>query len=375
MDAAAPRRNKNGSRISRFTLTLNNWTDAEFRSFTITLASICKWAVLGKEKGEKGTPHLQGAGVLNKQTAFSSICSQFPRAHIEVMRGSPQQNLDYCTKEDKTAWQTGTLPQPGKRTDLHDVAELIESGASMRDVAESHPTAVIKFSKGLMVLRSILSGPRNPEKPPSVYWLFGPTGSGKTRGAFGYGCATYGETETLIMPDATLKWFDTYDGQKCVIFDDFRSKGVTFSFLLRVLDRYPVNVPIKGAFVNWNPECIFITTPNDIKTTFAKRFEHVPEDIKQLERRVTQVIEFPIAGGQSLSDRLLNGPGVKSAFDIIMGSGSTGVGLEQPVDLVKRPALTKQFGGHMAQCIACGDVYVVTNTNQRFCNDCVTWKK
>jgi len=96
-----------------------------------------------------------------------------------------------------------------------------------------------------------------------------------------------------VSSDNTLKWFDGYDGQPVTIIDDFRSKGVRFSFVLRLLDRYPLSVEFKGGFVNWAPRYIFITTPNDVAGTFAARKEHLPEDIAQLERRITKVFSFP----------------------------------------------------------------------------------
>jgi len=303
---ASRSRTQSGQRLSRFVLTLNNYTDAELASYKDAMSTHCSWAILGREQGESGTPHLQGAGVLRKQMSFSTVRSLFPKAHLEIMAGEPMHSLEYCSKEDPEPWQHGNLPTPGKRSDLHVVAELVQKGATLREVAQVHPTAIIKYSRGLSVLRSQLAHQRSPDKPPSVFWIYGTTGTGKTRAAWDYGCATYGEDQTLILPDSTLQWFDLYDGQKCVIIDDFRSKKVNFSFLLRVLDRYPLSVPIKGAYVNWIPECIIITTPLDPQGTFAKRFEHIPEDINQLNRRITACVRLPLASGESFGQLVRN---------------------------------------------------------------------
>jgi hypothetical protein len=99
-----------------------------------------------------------------------------------------------------------------------------------------------------------------------------------------------------MLNDSTLKWFDGYDGQPWVIIDDFRSKGVNFAWLLRVTDRYPLDVPVKGTFVRWTPSTIIFTTPHDIATTFADRNSHRPEDIQQLRRRFVEEREFILPG-------------------------------------------------------------------------------
>lgn len=376
MDVVSPpsRKTQAGTRLRRFTLTLNNYSLDEYHDFVANLNALCSWGVLGKEVGAEGTHHLQGAGVLKKQESFSTLKKAFPRAHLESMKGSPQQNLDYCTKEDRDAYQFGTIPGQGKRTDLHEVADLVDGGANLREIADAHPTSVVKFYKGIMVLRSIKAGRRDPNKPPRVYWLFGPTGSGKTRAAFSYGCSTYSADETLILPDCTLQWFDTYDGQKCVIFDDFRSKGVTFSFLLRILDRYPCSVPIKGAFVNWNPECIFITTPLGVDETFAVRAEKIPEDIRQLKRRLTAIIEFPLTGiiglqqAMDAADYHIRDGQPPPLYVPRLGAQPGGGSLELPMDVEPRSPLTRQ-DACVTQCKACCNC--VTSVNRKgFCKDC-----
>jgi len=376
-------RQRNGQRSRRICFTLNNWTDSELIAAKSFAESKCTWAVIGKETGESGTPHLQGAMVFKNPIAFSTIKAGLPRAHIEVMHGTAEDNLAYCSKEDTSYWVFGTMPQQGKRKDLDDVAELIQNGATLEDIATTHPTAIIKFSRGLSVLRSICSGKRDPTNPPAVYWLFGATGTGKTRAAYEWAYSKYGDADTLLLPDSTLKWFDTYDGQQCVIIDDFRAKGVTFSFLLRILDRYPVCVPIKGAFVNWKPEVIIITTPVDIRGTFAKRAEHLPEDIRQLERRVTAQFEFPresllftastivlggCVGGMEIDSRgdMEVEPTLPTRSTGRLGTSSTSI-TSRPGVLARSPFM--RSNATLTQCICCCEA--VEHVNQRrMCTDC-----
>lgn len=290
------------NRLSRFVFTLNNWTQPEYDWIVNEWSPRVKWMIVAKETGESGTLHLQGACIIGTQTAFSTLKTSigFRRAHIEQMRGKPADSLVYCTKQDMNAFVCGTLPAEGKRSDLLDAVSLIRSGSAVVDLAtasDESALVVTKFYKGLIHLRSILREPRSG--PPKVIWLFGPTGVGKTRCAFESGSKLAPDSRIWISSGG-LRWFDGFDGHDVAIFDDFRAKHVpNFAFLLRLLDRYPMQVEFKGGFVEWTPKYIFITCPTDPDECFARRKEHVPEDIKQLHRRITKVINLPALLGDS----------------------------------------------------------------------------
>ncbi len=63
-----------------------------------------------------------------------------------------------------------------------------------------------------------------------------------------------------MAPTSDGVWFDGYEGQKDVIIDDMVPDCMAVGLFLRLFDRYPMSVPIKGAFVNWNPRRVFITS-------------------------------------------------------------------------------------------------------------------
>lgn len=294
-----PARRNAQNRIRRFCFTLNNWTDAEYAELTEDFALQTKWLIVGKEVGEGGTSHLQGACILGAQWAFSRLKAVpcLRRAHIEIMRGEPEDSLAYCSKEDAAPFVHGTMPVPGKRNDLRLATDRILAGASVKDLAmdAEAATVVVKFHKGLTVLRSLVT-PKRQEKPVIV-WLWGPTGVHKTRCALKSGRAmarALGRgVDDVWMSSGGLRWFDGYDGQSVVVLDDIRAKQCTsFAFFLRLLDRYPMSVEFKGGFVNWVPRVIFITCPYSPDLCFATRATHVPEDIAQLHRRIDRVIEF-----------------------------------------------------------------------------------
>lgn len=105
-------RSQAGQRLRRFTFTVNNYSQAEYDAICST---DCRWIIVAKETGEENTPHLQGACILLTQKTFSAVrqLPGFNRAHIEVMRGTPEQNKEYCTKQDTNAYEKGDYPAPG----------------------------------------------------------------------------------------------------------------------------------------------------------------------------------------------------------------------------------------------------------------------
>ena len=134
-----------------------------------------------------------------------------------------------------------------------------------------------------------------------VLWFRGESGEGKSRMAVDI--AKKYNLDYWISNDS-LKWFDGYHGQELAILDDFR-RGMLgdWSFLLRLLDGYPLLVQVKGAHVKWCPKIIVITSPGTPEDAFqwvtkdgdVQNWDHQ----EQLERRITyederQVYEFPL---------------------------------------------------------------------------------
>lgn len=280
-------RTQTGQRLTRFVFTLNNPTEEEIEAIK-TLTP--KFLIFGRETcPTTQVPHLQGACVLGTQMSFSTVkkLAGLQRAHIENMRGTPEQSVAYCSKEDDDPYIFGTMPAPGKRNDLHHCIELMNGGSSIRDICQSRDVAaqatMAKYNKGLIFLHMMQKIPKR--EPPLVIWISGPTGIGKTRAAEEFALDV---DKDYWMSSGELRWFDGYMGQEAVIFDDYRTSFSKFATLLRLLDRYKMMVEIKGGYANWIPKVIIITAPKPARDMWNLRTE---EDIAQLERRVTHAIE------------------------------------------------------------------------------------
>lgn len=127
------------------------------------------------------------------------------------------------------------------------------------------------------------------ENPPLVIWIFGPTGSGKTRTALDLGLRLYGEEGIfMVPPQEEIKWFDGYKpGQhRMCLYDEFRESQVPqISQLLRMMDRYPLEFQVKGGFTHFKSELIVFTSDRDVRSCYSMQ-----GSIDQALRRMGAVI-------------------------------------------------------------------------------------
>ena len=77
-------------------LTLNNYSQEEQEALRNVT---CAYMVFGRERGDEGTPHLQGYVHLQHQKTLTAMKKIMPRAHLEVRMGTVDQAVEYCKKE------------------------------------------------------------------------------------------------------------------------------------------------------------------------------------------------------------------------------------------------------------------------------------
>lgn len=255
--------------------TINNYTDEDEKG----LQSLeFGYLVYGYEVGDEGTPHLQGYIEFVNRKRRRQVADLIPRARLSPRNGTPEEASTYC-KKDKNFVEMGTLSRggQGRRNDLSDLREAILAGNSLSQIATEHFSSFVRYGRGIERARGLwISPPFRPDL--SVFVLHGRPGTGKTRIA--YECFQ----DAWICNDPKLQWFDGYEEQEVVIIDDYRGEGPD-AFLLRLLDIYPMKVPIKGGFVNWCAKKIIITS------NIAPPFGH--EAISEaLRRRIKHVVKF-----------------------------------------------------------------------------------
>ncbi len=262
------------SRSRGWTLTINNWTQADYDNFMLK-AEDCKYAVVGKEVGESGTPHLQCYVYYDNARHFDTIRKLFPGAHVEAAKGNAQQNDDYCSKEGDVT-RIGTIPRQGKRSDIDVVREIIEETGSMSQVVQQAPSyQACKMAE--MILKY-------NEKPRTygrrrVIWHWGDTGTGKTFAVF--------KQHPDVFTPLSFKWWDGYDGHEVVLLDDIRGDYCKFHEILMLTGERPFRVETKGGSRQAIYDVIYITSPFHPTDLW-----HTIEDKSQLLDRISEIRHF-----------------------------------------------------------------------------------
>lgn len=255
---------------------------------------VMKFLVYQLEKAPTtGKLHVQGYVQLKKKARMSTVKGilHHDDAHLETSKGTPRQNLSYCTKADTRLlgpWEFGEKPTgQGARNDLLEVAKEIKEGKTKREVAEAHPAEVIKFSKGLEIYRhTIDSCPR--WRNVEVTYIWGPTGTGKTRSVW----ESVEDVTQIYKVESDGQWWDGYDSQDIILFDDYNSQ-VPIHKWLTWLDGHPLQVPIKGAYVYAKWTKVFITSNVNPERLYMKHHAGIPggatgdwdEDVLKAEHR------------------------------------------------------------------------------------------
>lgn len=238
--------------------------------------------------------HLQGYAEFSKPIRFSGLrCGCLDGSHFERRRGTRDEARNYCTKEQTRIygpveygeWSGGGQ---GNRTDLEAIKHAIDEGATELEVAELDFGTYIRYARNLNRYRTLRMPERQSKTRVIIYW--GASGTGKTRLA--YTRHQKDMVYDLPRPNGGSVWFDGYDPKShtCVLMDDFYG-WVPLHLLLKLGDRYPMRVPIKGGMVNFCPEELIITSNKPYKDWY--RWEDFGQVLLQaFERRIDECREF-----------------------------------------------------------------------------------
>jgi len=287
--AAKPTQNNNW-----WCFTLNNYTEDEYETIRALYHDRkykISYIVVGREKGDEGTPHLQGFIAFAVRKKFATVKAIVgDRAHLEPMRSIPAKAAAYCKKEGDF-FEKGALPTEakaqGSRSDLNAVKDALDAGGSTWDLAkESYAgfATISRSHKFFIGYETALAAPRDFQT--QVYVLYGDPGTYKS-----YAAHLFADLFTVVRPrhSGDGVWFDGYDParHRAALLDDFYG-WMPFNNLLELCDRYGSRVQVKGGTVQWKPQVLAITS-NVAPDRWYKYGEGM--DFNALKRRLAHVFE------------------------------------------------------------------------------------
>lgn len=255
--------------------TLNNYSPED----ECLLANLCSsnpdfaYVGYGREQAQSGTRHLQGFFELRKRVRCSVLKAHLgARFHLEVRKGSFEQNVEYCSKEgDFQSWGERVSVGQGKRSDLDAVARDLRSGSRILDVASEHPSAFIRYSRGIREYARLFQRRTFESFNGPFYWnvvladsastiLWGAAGIGKTE------YAKYLLPNALFvthLDDLTLLVDGDYDG---IIFDDMCFTHLPRTSQIHLLDcdnDRSIHVRYATALIRARTKKVFLTNVVD----------------------------------------------------------------------------------------------------------------
>jgi hypothetical protein len=165
---------------------------------------------------------------------------------------------------------------------LEELKESILAKRPLKEIALDHFSSFVKYQRGINAARYVLAEKRDWICSVVVYW--GRTGSGKTRSVYDN---LSSKEDLYVHPGGA--WFDGYDAHPIVLFDDYAGSEFKLQYLLKLIDRYPMQVPVKGGFVSFIPQEIYITSNLNPEDWY--RNAH-PEHVSAMFRRFTNIVHF-----------------------------------------------------------------------------------
>lgn len=232
-----------------------------------------------------GRPHWQCYVEFPNEQRFSRISAllvgKSKSYHAKVSLGTPEQNITYCTKvetrsPDSTIIQLGTpmntrAGRPvAKKFVPEDVIGMMLDGAQLEDCLRAlGPQLLVPGAiQAARQAHQLLAPHETRSKPLHVEYHWGAPGVGKTtaiRRIVEHHFGPFSE-KAFVYSQSMGPWFDGYQGQVVLIFDDCgkvrerASRDFVAADYLRFLDKTALMAPIKGGAVAARWTHVFIVS-------------------------------------------------------------------------------------------------------------------
>lgn len=241
---------------------------------------------------------------------FSTVKNRFPTAHIDKTYGSAKENRDYIRKEGKwaetdkaetkvpdTFWEWGDMPaeKEEKAPQMYKLIQEVRDGISTANIIEGSPNLAFRV-RDIDTLRQTLLSDRyaSENRKIEVWYIFGASGTGKTRGIYERHDAKDICRITNYRKGRGIS-FDGYTGQDVLVFEEFHSQ-IPIEDMLNYLDIYPLSLPARYSDRVACYTRVYITSNLPLEKQYRNVQWDSLETWRAFIRRIHKVLEYRADG-------------------------------------------------------------------------------
>lgn len=197
-------------------------------------------------------------------------------AHIEICQGTPQQNIEYIRKDGNILDEVGTEPHQGYHRTVKEL-RAVEDPSEL-DTHEYNTWLKIRNTPQKIKVSEW-------SKEVKVYYIQGPSGSGKSKRAEEL-MQKLGIESFEEVKHTNNFWNGVCDGCGCAVYDDFRDSHMTASEFINFIDYRVHNLNIKGGQMKNKYNTIIITSVQRIDEIYGNCYG---EPREQWMRRIIPI--------------------------------------------------------------------------------------
>lgn len=287
------------SRYRNWLITINNPSEEDVRNLSEYIQQAEKWCYQFEkgEEAETAEEHLHCFVHFGHPVRVETIKRRLPRAHIDAIKNNPKDVIKYVTKQrTRTRGPFANFnydspdetPKQGNRNDLIKIRNEIQSGRTLKSIADSDDS-IQQFARNFNFWRWY-EFQHKVEQSATIrdvqvnYW-WGNPGAGKTFSAISI-LRNAGESPYIAQKDNAF-WWDGYTGQRTIILDDWDDTWTTLTRAKRLLDKYPLNLEVKGGYCPAAYTCIIITSNTNPNELYSRCKQ---DDRQALMRRIHETL-------------------------------------------------------------------------------------
>lgn len=303
---------KHNTNIQRdkFFLTINSPLDYDYTHENIFKIAFWEfpsfqYAAVVDEKGSNFHTHV--FLIFNSRVRWSTVQKHFPHAHIDVVKGSIEEVLEYMKKDGK--WldnekkqeqkiegsfeEQGKLPEKRKEknTLLSELYAMVLEGKTNSEIINENTDYIAYLDLMDRVRTTMLIDQNRSERRLDLrnIYVFGKTGTGKTRMVL-----DRHEDKNVFRVTDYKHPFDNYNMESVLCLEEFRN-SLPLAQCLQLMDIYMVELSARYSNKLGIYKTLYMVSNWALEKQFTESRAEDMESYEAFKRRIHYVLEY--AGG------------------------------------------------------------------------------